>query len=110
MDNSKMTDLQDYLDLADAWTQAMMDGDSGTANAICDRVEACFQTLCEMNLEEDMFNRADQAGDGAVFFIASHLKRFDKARAISIYRRLLKSAYPFIAISSKYILKEMGLS
>jgi hypothetical protein len=104
-----MNDIDEYIQLADAWGAAIENEDSNTANSLHDRAQGLFQYLRETNQEKALFDRADTTTDAACFFIASHLKERDQRKAASLYERLARSSLPFIAMSSKQILNEMAV-
>lgn len=102
-----MNPVDEYIRLAESWGTSMDDGDSDTANSLYDRIQEAFHRLCQMNQENELFDRADATNDAACFFIASHLKERDQPRAIRLYERLTRSSQWFVAMSAEHILSEM---
>lgn len=102
-----MSTIDEYIRLASDWGSAMDEGDSDKANLLHDHIQKLFEHIRETQNEWALFEQAGQVGDEACFFIASHLKDRDKARAIALYSRLEQSSKPFVAVSAKYILKEL---
>jgi hypothetical protein len=101
-----MNAVDEYIRLAESWGASMQDGDSDTANSLYDRIQQAFQRLCQMNQENELFDRADTTSDAACLFIASHLKERDQPRAIKLYQRLARSSEWFVAMSAQHILSE----
>ena len=102
-----MSTIDEYIRLASDWGLAMNKGESDTANLLHDHIQKLFEDICNAQNESMLFDRADLVSDEACFFIASHLKNRDEPRAIALYDRLERSSKPFVAISAKYILKDL---
>jgi hypothetical protein len=103
--NSK---IEEYIRLADSWVAAMRDEDPDLANSIHDQIQSVFCGISSLGQEDALFSRLESANEAAKFFIASHLKHKDAAKARGLYRQLSRSSDPFISISAEYILKELG--
>ena len=99
--------VDDYICLATHWAAAMSEDDSAKANAIHDKVQLLYNSIVEAGEEESLFRCAVSGTDAVRFFIASHLKERDAQRAAEVYERLVGSDLPFIAVSARYILREM---
>ncbi|MEQ9410031.1 MAG: hypothetical protein RIK87_20005 [Fuerstiella sp.] len=99
--------VDDYLRLTTQWATAMSEGDSAKANAIHDKVQVLYKDIVEAGEEDSLFSCADSEADAVRFFIASHVKERDAQRASEMYERLIESDLPFIAVSARYILREM---
>lgn len=104
----KMNNLvDDYLHLATQWSTAMSEGVAAKANVIHDEVQLLYKKIVEAGEEDSLFRRAGDEADAVRFFIASHMKERDAERASVMYERLVGSELPFIAVSARYILREM---
>src|SRR6056297_3489356 len=99
--------VDDYLRLAAQWAAAMSEGESDKANAIHDKVQLLYNDIVEAGEEDPLLSCADSETDAVRFFIASHLKERDAKRAAEMYERLVGSDLPFIAVSARYILREI---
>jgi len=105
----KMTDIvEDYVRLAKEWGEAMNSCDSSTANAIHDRIQQLHQRIVETRMEGFLLDHLNDENDLVSFFVASHVKERDTSRALPVYERLSHSSLPFIALSAKWILKEIS--
>ena len=102
-----MSNIDMYIEVADSWGEAMNEGDSDKANELHDKIQEIFKDICQNGNENALFERIDKVSNSTLFFIASHIKERDQDKAIPIYESLMKSSEPFIAISAKYILKEI---
>jgi hypothetical protein len=99
--------VRDYLRLARNWGEASKEAKPHLANAIHDKLLALHESIVAAGDEAELLVHADDKNDSVAFCVAARLKDRDRARAIKVYRRLMKSPLPFIAISAEYILKEM---
>jgi hypothetical protein len=97
----------DYIRLANEWNASMEKGDSDKANSINDELQLIYTRLVATGGVGALFRRAENETDGVQLFIASHMKEHDFPRALSVYKRLAQSTVPFVAVSAKYILREM---
>lgn len=101
---SKLIDR--YVRMAEEWGEAMRDGDSTQANFLYHELEAEFAKFGGAEIDF-LFARADCESDSVRFFVASHVRKLDIRRAQAMYEQLVRSQLPFIALSSRYILKEI---
>jgi hypothetical protein len=103
-----MTDLAKvYIRLAREWSSAMEGDESNEANALHDQIQTIYEALSDKDERDTLYDLATTETDGVQLFVASHMRTHDVIRAISIYERLEKSPVAFVAISAKYILREM---
>jgi hypothetical protein len=103
-----MNAVDEYIRMADSWGAALENEDSDTANALYDQIMDMYQHLCQTGQENALFDRVANVGDAACFWIAGHLKKKDRLKAIKVYDRLTRSPYPFLSLSAEYILKELA--
>lgn len=96
--------------MAEEWGCAMEASDSISANHIHDRLQSLYLEIANRHEEEDLFRQVNNQKDVVRFFIASHLKNTDLVRAIQAYKALEVSNIPFIAVSSRYILRDLAKS
>jgi hypothetical protein len=99
--------VSDYVRLATEWGIAMSNSNSGLANSLHDRIQSVHQQIVNAGDEEALFQHVDDSRDSVSFFVASHVKDRNAARAMAVYERLASSKAPFIAASSRYILREL---
>jgi hypothetical protein len=102
-----MNQVDEYLQLATKWGEALENGDSDAANVLYDRIQGLFQHLCDAKQEEALFGKAEFVRDAACLFIASHLKDRDPSRAMRLYQRLTQSDLPFVSLSAKHALIDL---
>jgi hypothetical protein len=105
-----MNEIREFFRLVDEWSRLMDDGNAEAANVLYDRINAIYKIIVNARQEVELFGRAHDANDAACLFIASHIKDYDRAKAIALYQRLLRSPQPFIVMSAQAILEEMGSS
>ena len=102
-----MSRIDNYIELAVAWEDAMIKCKSKKANKLHDMIERIYLEIITHNEQAELFSKIDHSqSDGVLFFIASHIKVVDSVKARDIYTRLKASEHAFISISSIYILKE----
>lgn len=95
-----------YIGLAISWGKAMGKGNSSLANSIHDSIQD-FYAKMEDEQKQGVLNLcADNESDCVRFWAASHLKDIDVQRAKMIYKKLTQSTFPFVALSSRYILRD----
>ncbi len=101
--------VEKYLQFAEQWGEEMEEGNSSKANAIHDKIQAIYREIIAANEDASLFQYVDDDRDVIRFFIASHLKEKNALQAIELYKKLELSALPYLAISSRYILRELQI-
>ena len=97
-----------YLVKARERGRSMIEGDSIKANELHDEVQEAYEAIVAAGQQQMLFQHVDDPNDAVAFFVASHLKQADVVRALPVYHRLVGSTLPFVALSAKYILEELG--
>jgi len=96
-----------YIELAEKWGGLMARGDAASANDLYDQIRSLFGRIAAAGAAESLFAHSNHPNDSVSFFIASHLKEADPARAVPIYERLVTSQLPFVSVSAEFILDEL---
>ena len=99
--------IHTYIALAEQWRCAMDEQDAEKANTISSRLEEYLRKIRPAGVEQEGRELVEHQSDAVRFFASAVLKTHRPVDAKKVYQELARSTLPYIAVSSKYIAKEL---
>lgn len=96
-----------YITLIEQWQIAMDAQDSDKANLVTLRIDRCLAKIRVNGIDGELMDLVTHESDAVKFFASAVLRTTRPADAKHIYQELARSKLPYIAVSAKYIAKEL---
>jgi len=99
--------IMQYITLIEQWQSAMDAQDSDKANLMTSRIDRCLAEIHVNGIDGELMDLVTHESDAVKFFASAVLRTTRPADAKHIYQELARSKFPYIAVSAKYIAKEL---
>ena len=99
--------VENYVALAEQWRNAMDSHDAEKANGISSQIDRCLAQIHAKGLESEILSLVTHESDAVKLFANAVLKMHRPADAKKVYQELARSPLPYIAVSAKYIAREL---
>jgi hypothetical protein len=96
-----------YIALIEQWQCAMDTQDSDKANLVNVRIDACLAAIRVNEVEGEIIDLVTHESDAVKLFAGAALRTIRPEDAKQFYQGLARSKLPYIAVSAKYIAKEL---